>query len=64
MKDMKKIHLCTQWRNTPLGAWADKCHRQSVPPAARKFACLFGLPIATAMAVAELAGYVMEVPHD
>jgi hypothetical protein len=32
--------------------------------AARKFACIFGLPDATAKAVAELAGYVVEVHHD
>jgi hypothetical protein len=33
-------------------------------PAARKFAHLFGLPIATAKAIAELAGYVVEVRND
>jgi hypothetical protein len=34
------------------------------PHAARKFASMFGLPIATAKAIAELAGYVAEVRHD
>ena len=58
MENMKRISYPSDLRNRPLGAWTDKSHR-----AARKFACIFGLPLATAKAIAELAGYVVEVRH-
>jgi hypothetical protein len=33
-------------------------------PSVTKFACIFGLPIATAKAIPELVGYVVEAHHD
>ena len=58
---MSHLHHRAVLRNTSIRAGIE---HHPLSPAARKFACIFGLPIATAKAVAELAGYVVEVNHD